>query len=522
MTGLFGTMGTASSGMNTQQTALETSSHNIANSNTPGYSRQRAEMQANTPYNYTGIGQIGTGSHVTSITRASDQFVLASIRKENSVYNQYMYKADVLNKMEVIFNETPGQNSLSDDLNAYFDAWGQLANNPDSNTAKTVVVESGNTLADDMNHICKELDALHNETVSILEKTVMDFNSKLEELNELNQQIFKASQDGGVPNDLLDRRDMILEDLSSFGNIDTTFDEYGRATVSIGGETVVKPGEPVKTISVVVGADENGNPIVSEGGDLTAGNITLENGESYPVGQLLISNPKDNPPTFQPIEVESGAAKGLQEGLGEIDKRKQEFNDFAYNFVRSANVIHSDDGKGIPFFTYGDPKDPNFASTIQVNQDIKDNHSLVNAGQKVGELDEDGNYLPSDGPSGDGSRAQAMAKLSDTRIGSTDSQLVYNSDTMTIENQPGGSTPHDAYKDVVTKNGIAKQQADNKVTSQEFLLYQLEDRKYAVSGVNINEEITDVMRFQRAFQANARVISVVSDLLDTLINRTGV
>ena len=115
-----------------------------------------------------------------------------------------------------------------------------------------------------------------------------------------------------------------------------------------------------------------------------------------------------------------------------------------------------------------------------------------------------------------------MAKLSDTRIGSTDSQLVYNSDTMTIENQPGGSTPHDAYKDVVTKNGIAKQQADNKVTSQEFLLYQLEDRKYAVSGVNINEEITDVMRFQRAFQANARVISVVSDLLDTLINRTGV
>ncbi|MEG0286098.1 MAG: flagellar hook-associated protein FlgK [Vagococcus sp.] len=522
MTGLFGTMGTASSGMNTQQTALETSSHNIANANTPGYSRQRAEMQANTPYNYTGIGQIGTGSKVTSITRASDQFVLASIRKENAVYNQYKYKADVLNKMEVIFNETPGQTSLSDDLNAYFDAWGQLANNPDSNTAKTVVVENGNALVDDMNHIAKELDALQNETVSILEKTVMDFNSKLEELNELNQQIFKASQDGGVPNDLLDRRDMLLEDLSSFGNIETQFDEYGRATVSLGGETLVGPGQEMKQISVVVGTDENGNPIVSDGGDLTSDNITLENGESYPVGQLLISNPKDTPPTYAPVEVESGAAKGLQEGLVEIDKRTQEFNEFVYNFAMAVNTVHSDGGKGIDFFTFDNPDDPNFAKNIKVNEEIRNNHSLVNAGKEVGGVDENGNYLPGSGPSGDGSRAQAMSKLADTRLTYPYSDFEYDEDSMTIVNQPGGSTPLDAYKDIVTKNGIAKQQADNKVTSQEFLLYQLEDRKYAVSGVNINEEITDVMRFQRAFQANARVISVVSDLLDTLINRTGV
>lgn len=522
MTGLFGTMGTASSGMNTQQTALETSSHNIANSNTPGYSRQRAEMQANTPYNYTGIGQIGTGSKVTAITRASDQFVLESIRKENAVYNQYKYKADVLNKMEVIFNETPGQTSLSDDLNAYFDAWGQLGNNPDSNTAKTVVVESGNTLADDMNHIAKELDSLHTETVSILEKSVMDFNSKLEELNELNQQIFKASQDGGVPNDLLDRRDMLLEDLSSFGNIETQFDEYGRATVSLGGETLVGPGHEMKQVSVVVGVDDNGNSIVSDGGDLTTDNIVLENGETFPVGQLLISNPKDTPVVYQPVEVESGAAKGLQEGLVEVNKRIEEFNAFVFNFATAVNVVHSDNGNGIDFFTLGDPGDPNFAKNIKVNEEIKNNHSLVNAGQTVGEKDENGNWLPSTGPVGDGSRAQALGKLSDTRLGYPDAVFDYDEKTMTITSQPGGSTPHDAYKDIVTKNGIAKQQADNKVTSQEFLLYQLEDRKYAVSGVNINEEITDVMRFQRAFQANARVISVVSDLLDTLINRTGV
>ena len=221
----------------------------------------------------------------------------------------------------------------------------------------------------------------------------------------MNQQIFKASQDGSVPNDLLDRRDMILEDLSGFGNIETSFDEYGRASVSLGGEKLVGPGEPVKTISVVVGVDENGQPIVSEGGNLTGENITLENGESYPVGQLLISNPKDNPPVFSPIEVESGAAKGLKEGLVEIDKRTQEFNEFVFNFATAVNIIHSDNGKGADFFTLGDPNDPNFAMNIKVNEDIRNDHSLVNAGKEVRVPDPDnpGEYLPSEGASGDGS-----------------------------------------------------------------------------------------------------------------------
>lgn len=511
MTGLFGTLGTANSGMNTQQTALETSSHNIANANTPGYSRQRAEMETNQPYNYTGIGQIGTGSKVSSITRASDQFVLANIRKENSVYNQYQQKADVLGQIESIFNESPGQKALSDDLAAYFDAWSQLANNPESNTAKLIVVENGNNLAENINRTAKQLETLHNDTVSVLEKNVLDFNSKLEELHEINQQIFKASADGGVPNDLLDRRDMLLEDLSGFGNLDTTFDEYGRVSVKMGGETILAPGE-IRTISVVVGTNENGQPLVSEGGNLTNEKVPLTNGETYPVGQLLISNPKDTPTTFQPIEVESGAAKGLQEGLAEINARTEEFNVFVYNLATSVNMIHSDNGgvgdPGIDFFTFD--KD-NSAKSIKVNESIKKDPSLVSTGK-------------SDGGVGDGSKALAISNLKNARFGYPDADLKghYDPVTMSFKDEPGGSTLLGSYIDIVTKNGIAKQQADNRVNTQEFLLFQLEDRKYSVSGVNINEEITDVMRFQRAFQANAKVISVVSDLLDTLINRTGV
>jgi flagellar hook-associated protein 1 FlgK len=93
---------------------------------------------------------------------------------------------------------------------------------------------------------------------------------------------------------------------------------------------------------------------------------------------------------------------------------------------------------------------------------------------------------------------------------------------MSFENEDGGLTFLGSFIDIVTKNGISKQQADNKVTSQEYLLSQLQQRKDSISSVNVNEEVTDVIRFQRAFQANSKVISVVSEMLDTLINRTGV
>ena len=93
---------------------------------------------------------------------------------------------------------------------------------------------------------------------------------------------------------------------------------------------------------------------------------------------------------------------------------------------------------------------------------------------------------------------------------------------MTITPQEGGLTFSGAYVDMVTKNGISKQQADQTMASQESLLTLLEQRKESVSGVSINEEVTDVIRFQRAFEANSKVISVISEMLDTLINRTGV
>ena len=129
------------------------------------------------------------------------------------------------------------------------------------------------------------------------------------------------------------------------------------------------------------------------------------------------------------------------------------------------------------------------------------------------------------GESGDGSRAAAIAKLRNAKLDfplSDETMASFDPDTLTFKTDGSGMTCDSYFNSIVTKNGISKQQADNTASAQLSLLNQLEYRNQSVSGVSINEEMSDVIRFQQGFQANARIISVVSEMLDTLINRTGV
>lgn len=507
MSGLFGTLGTANKGLNVQQKALETSGHNIANANTIGYSRQRVNTSADTPYNIVGIGQIGTGVKINSISRVVDDFVIANLRQETATYNQYTQKSDVLGQLEGIFNETPLQKGISSNLNTYFDSWSKLGSNPEMDNAKTIVLENGNNLTDTINHMAEQMSTLSKNTVSVLEKSVLDFNGKLQQLDVLNKQIYKISNDGSIPNDLLDQRDNILEELSTFSKIDTSFDQYGRVSVKIDNQNVLTHNE-LKTISVVVGKDAAGNALVSNGGDSLKERDVI--GETYEVGQILISDPKDATSDYAGLTMISGASKGLQESLTEISIRTSEFNNFVFNLATSVNMIHTDQGTtGVNFFDLGTTGD--YALNIKVNSQIKEDSTLINTGQKIGNSE-----------IGDGSRATAISKLKDTRLKYPSDFSSYNKETMSFTDQEGGLTFLGSFVDILTKNGISKQQADNKVNSQEYLLSQIQQRRDSISGVNVNEEVTDVIKFQRAFQANSKVISVISEMLDTLINRTGV
>ena len=473
MSGLFGTLNNATKGLLVQQSALQTTSHNISNANTEGYSRQKVTLVADNPYTLGGIGQLGTGVRISSIDRIVDPYVNKQLRNENSSLEMYTKKSEILGQLEGIFNE-PSTTGLNNNLSQVFSSWTYLGSNPELATAKTMVAQNSETFTDTLHHMSNQIDSLHEGTVQDIEKNVLDFNAKLEQLDSLNQQIFNVTSQGQSPNDLLDQQDKLLSELTGIAGVEASYDKFNRVSITVGGESVLTEDSIAK---MSVGTD--------------------------PAGQLMIG--ENN------IEITSGNIKGSQEALTEIDNKKQELNDIAFIFATAVNKVHSDGGKGIPFFELG-TEDGNYAASIQVNKEILNDVSKINSGKDITNV-----------VGGDGTRAQAIASLQNTRLDYPvdPDKITYNAD-MTITNQDGGSTVSGAYNDSVTQMGIVKQQSDNMVDSQGSLVSLLEARRDSVSGVSINEEVTNTITYQNAFQANSRIISVVSEMLDTLINRTGV
>lgn len=475
MSGLFGTLNNATKGLNVQQSALQTTSHNISNANTKGYSRQKVTMVADNPYTLGGIGQLGTGVRISSIDRIVDPYVNKQLRNENSSLEMYSKKSDVLGQLEGIFNE-PSTTGLNNNLSQVFSSWSYLGSNPELATAKTMVAQNSETFTDTLHHMSNQIDSLHEGTVQDIKKNVLDFNAKVKQLDSLNKQIFNMTSQGQAPNDLLDQQDKILSELTGIAGVEASYDEFNRVSVSVDKQPVLTENS-ISEMSVKLDSD----------------------------GQLVVDGTN--------IDITSGNIKGSQEALTEIDNKKQELNELAYTFATAVNTVHGDGEEGQDFFTFETVKDGNYAASIQVNKEILKDVSKINAGKNIGTTVD-----------GDGTRAQAIAALQNTKLeySANPTKMTYNKETMTIDNQPGGSTVSGAYNDSVTQMGIVKQQSDNMVDSQGSLVSLLEARRDSVSGVSINEEVTNTITYQSAFEANSRIISVVSEMLDTLINRTGV
>src|SRR5699024_12022818 len=173
MTGLFGTLNTSTSGMRAQQNALQTTSHNLANSNTPGYSRQRVDMVSNMPQSLAGIGQIGTGVVIGGVIRITDEYVLTQFQNEEASLVRYHQKSDVLGLLEAIFNE-PSSTGISHQMSEFFTSWNDLASNPESVTSKTMVVRQAETFLDTVNHSLNKMENLSKDTLGQIDKNVLD------------------------------------------------------------------------------------------------------------------------------------------------------------------------------------------------------------------------------------------------------------------------------------------------------------------------------------------------------------
>lgn len=499
MSGLFGTLNTATKGLNAQQTALQTIGHNVANSNTAGYSRQRVTMQADFARNIAGVGQIGTGVRVGSIDRVSDQFINTQLRDALSTTKRHESLSDIIGQLEAVFNE-PSDSGLANQISEVFNAWNYLASNPEQASAKTMLIQTTETFTDTLHHMAKSMDSLHKDTLSELNKAALDVNSTLEQLDKLNHQIWQASVRGYTPNDLLDQQDRLLNDIAGKIDISVTRDEFNRVTVESDKQTLLDE-KSRQELSVITETNEAGEFFLANGEQVVA------DGADVKLGSLVIKSPGSNQVSV--INTDTGVIKGAQDALGVIDDSKNQLDEFALSFAEAVNFIHSDGGKGELFFKF-DEFNP--SSSIRVTDELRKNPENIVSGASL-----DNEY------SGDGSRAQAIASLQNQALALDSSTWELSDDgSMTIVGEGPSSTLFSRYNSMVTDIGITKQKEDNMLETQSALMQLLNQRRESVSGVDINEEVVDMIKYSSAFQANSRVLQTISEMIDTLINRTGV
>ena len=224
MAGLLGTLNTAKSGMNVSQVAIQTTSHNISNINTPGYSRQRVNQSASSPYSMPGknsnfgAGQIGTGAQIDDVTRIRNSFYDYQYRSESHQYGSTSVKYEYFKNIEGIFNE-PSDTAISSSLNSFFNSWSELSKDPQSSGVKSVVIENGKYLSNSINSAFKRLESLEEGLDKQSEYIMGEVNSMLSQLDKLEKNIKIIQGSGKSPNDFLDQRDQLLDNLSFKLNI---------------------------------------------------------------------------------------------------------------------------------------------------------------------------------------------------------------------------------------------------------------------------------------------------------------
>lgn len=475
----------AKTGLFASQQALNLTGHNISNANTPGYTRQVIDLSAIAPPTTYGMADqwgkaIGGGVNVDGYRQIRDQFLDQQYRRENTTLGEWETKSDTLSAIEGILNE-PSDTGITTVLDNFFNSLQDLSKNPESLEVRAEVRENGISLTDTINTIYQHLDDQENQINSTIQSRVQEINSYAEQISKLNNEIYRFELTGQTANDLRDQRNLLVDKLSEIVNINTYEDSNKNFRVDISGQALVD-GNNAYTMSIdntgTIKWDLAGTPVNPTGGILK-GLLDMRDGDG------------------------TNGVKG-------IPYYKQQLNQFAYNLATVFNAQHSkgygleiDSSTGtyitnVNFFNITDSTyDPTveYAKNIQVSSDILADDGL----QKIAAAS-DPNSLP-----GDNTNVLNLIALRDTKISGLNN--------VTLD---------DFISSLISNLGVDAQQANQMQTNQSTMVKQVDYNRQSVSGVSLDEEMTNMLKYQKSYEASARMITVMDELLDTLINKMGV
>lgn len=510
MTSTFFGLNIALSALQAQQRALDITAHNVANANTEGYTRQDAQMVASDPFpvpiaSVAGqAGQLGTGVDISMIRRLRDTFLDSQVRGQVGAQGYWDTKQDYLEQIEAIFNE-PSDQGINNLLTKLWGAWQDLGTSPESYSARVAVVQSATVLADVIRRDYAQLTNLQTQADDEIKSKVSQVNDWLSEIASLNKQISAvelpqaSSYDPSVKvasdqaNDLRDRRDLLLDQLSKTIKVNYQEESDGTVTIWLGD---INNSDPLQQ-QILIQADTHHYLLRGPDSGTTLGGLVWSDDSLGTVTANVTPTDGELKGLLEARDVILDPAGGTTSDPGQslawrLDQMAQSLATLVNNAHLAGYDLNGNPGKA--FFVSSD-SNPIGAANISVNPDLMANANLVAAASAWGAT----------GQVGNGEQATAIATAIQTGTAGAITTTVA-----------------DWYKALISKLGVDSQQAQDMSTNQKALVDRLTQNRESFSGVSLDEEATNVIRFQRAYQAAARVMNAMDEMLDKLVNGVGV
>ncbi|WP_455331493.1 flagellar hook-associated protein FlgK [Exiguobacterium profundum] len=492
---------TARRSLSTHQWALQATGNNVANASNPGYSRQRLTLgmteQLSVNFGGTKAGQFGTGVRGETLARIRDLMIDQQYRDESVKNAFYATKEAAFGRMEDIINE-PSENGLAKSLDLFWASLQDLSVNPDDTGARSVVRQRALTLAQTFNYMSSSLTKVQDDLKTEAGVVTKKINDLLTKISDVNRQIGDAEPLGVLPNELYDERDRYMDELSQYIEFERVPVDYTNGETRGNSQRVAEgridirisvPGTPTPTKITLVDGLTGGVGKINdmEITDAAAGTTTLVF-DDLPNGKL------------KALVDMYGSATGTETHDGAFTKMLKDLDVMAKEFTTAFNDLHKTfyDGNvqdnprqtGIDFFIVGDAK------TVTVNPTILSNLNLI--------------AISKDQNIGDGSGALDLANLKNAQI------------TFTGGSSTATTSIGKYYQNVIGNMAVEASQNANLAKSTFALLSSSDQRRLSVSAVSLDEEMTMMIQYQHAYNAAARNITAVDEMLDKIINGMGV
>lgn len=452
MPSLASIMDSSLSAMFSAQAGLATTSHNIANAGTPGYTRQSLLLAARQPLHLP-FGSIGRGVDVVSVRRAQDSFLLNTLRSQQSRLAAYTSIDSALYEVEQILGSIDNDH-LGSALNEFFGAWSDLATPPADSALKQQVISKALSLVTDFHAISASLDDLERNIEAQVQEEVTVLNNQLAQIAQLNSQVMSAELGGQPANDLRDQRDYLVNQLSSIASAQVIERSDGSLDVVLNGRTVVTRGDHQALTTTYRETSQGYRMVVVTDG------------------------------TYNEVLLPEGRLNGLLSSRDElVTNVRGQLDGVAQMLIDSVNALHvqgsTGDSSGLMFFTGTN------MHTIAVNPALVDNPMLVATSRSA--------------EAGDADIAMAIAALADSSaLGS-------------------GLTISDRYRGVLIDLASKRHSYEFLVENQMRGVMAVESKIASVTGVSIDEEAGNMVRYQNTYSAAAKLISTVQSLYESLL-----